>query len=271
MGFKTFHHLQSTILYLRNVPRSPSPPFSLTVEAKRTTLKMQLDVPIKISVVIPALNEAARIERTLEALVTQPGPWEVIVVDGGSTDETMARAAAYATVLTSSPGRARQMNHGAQDADGPVLLFLHADTLLPPDAFDLIRATLNDPSAEAGAFRLRFDVATPLLRFYSFCTRFPLPRLCFGDRGLFVRRAVFEALGGFPKVPIFEDLEMVRLLHQRGGFRFLSRAVTTAARRFESVGPLRQQALNSYLWVRYQLGTDPERIAHLYSYDRKKR
>ena len=225
---------------------------------------------MKISVVIPALNEAARIERTLEALVAQPGPWEVIVVDGGSTDETMARAAAYATVLTSSPGRARQMNHGAKDADGAVLLFLHADTLLPADAFDLIRATLSDPSAEAGAFRLRFDVATPLLRFYSFCTRLPLPRLCFGDRGLFVRRVVFEALGGFPKVPIFEDLELVRLLHQRGGFRFLSRAVTTAARRFESVGPLRQQALNSYLWVRYQLGTDPERIAHLYSYDRKK-
>ena len=79
---------------------------------------------MKISVVIPTLNEAARIEGTLEAIVVQPGPWEVIVVDGGSTDDTRARAAAYATVLTSSPGRARQMNRGAQDADGPVLLFL---------------------------------------------------------------------------------------------------------------------------------------------------
>ena len=226
---------------------------------------------MKISVVIPTLNEAARIESTLEALATQPGPREVIVVDGGSTDDTMARAAAYATVLTSSPGRARQMNHGAQDADGPVLLFLHADTQLPPDAFDFIRAALTDPSAEAGAFRLRFDVATPLLRFYSFCTRFPLPRLCFGDRGLFVRRRVFETLGGYPEVSIFEDLEMVRLLHKRGGFRFLPQAVTTAARRFESVGPLRQQAFNLYLWTRYQLGTDPERIAHLYSYDRPQR
>ncbi len=113
--------------------------------------------------------------------------------------------------------------------------------------------------------------ATPLLRFYSFCTRLPLPRLCFGDRGLFVRRAVFEALGGFPKVPIFEDLEMVRLLYKRGGFRFLSRAITTAARRFESVGPLRQQLLNIYLWMRYVAGTDPARIAHLYSYGRPQR
>ncbi len=226
---------------------------------------------MKISVVIPALNEAVRIESTLEAVVTQPGPWEVIVVDGGSTDDTMARAAAYATVLTSSPGRARQMNHGAQNTDGDALLFLHADTLLPPDAFALIRATLADPSAEAGAFRLSFDSTTPLLRFYSFCTRFPFPRICFGDRGLFVRRAVFETLGGFPEVPIFEDLEMVRLLYRRGGFRFLSRAITTAARRFESVGPLRQQLLNISLWMRYQLGADPERIAHLYSYDRPQR
>ena len=226
---------------------------------------------MKISVVIPALNEAARIERTLAAVAGQPEPWEVIVVDGGSTDETAARAAASATVLTSPPGRARQMNRGWKATDGEVLLFLHADTVLPEDAFGLIRAALADASVEAGAFRLRFDVDTPLLRFYSFCTRFHAPRICFGDRGLFVRRAVFEALGGFPEVSIFEDLEMVRLLYQRGGFRFLSQAVTTAARRFETVGPLRQQLLNSYLWTRYQLGTDPERIAHLYSYHQQKR
>ena len=85
------------------------------------------------------------------------------------------------------------------------------------------------------------------------------------------RRAVFEAVGGFPEVPIFEDLEMVRLLHRRGGFRFLPQAVTTAARRFEAVGPLRQQLLNIYLWTRYQLGTNPARIAHLYSYHRENR
>ena len=225
---------------------------------------------MKISVVIPALNEAARIESTLEAVVAQPEPWEVLVVDGGSTDDTRARAATYATVLSSSPGRARQMNRGAEAADGAVLLFLHADTRLPPNAFALIRTTLADPSAEAGAFRLRFDRDTPLLRFYSFCTRFRLPRICFGDRGLFVRRQVFEALGGYPNVSIFEDLEMVGRLHNRGGFRFLPQTITTAARRFESVGPLRQQALNVYLWTRYQLGTDPERLAHLYSYHRKK-
>ena len=227
--------------------------------------------PVKISVIIPALNEATRIARTLASVTAQPEPWELIVVDGGSTDETVARATQAATVLTSPPGRAHQMNCGWNASNGEVLLFLHADTLLAPDAFDLIRPALADASVEAGAFRLRFDVETPLLRFYSFCTRFPLPRICFGDRGLFVRRSVFEALGGFPEVSIFEDLEMVRLLHRRGGFRFLAQAVTTAARRFETIGPLRQQLLNTYLWTRYQLGTDPERIAHLYSYSRPQR
>jgi len=222
---------------------------------------------MKISVIIPALNESAYIEQTLVAVAIQAAPYEIIVVDGGSTDGTTAQAARAATVLTSQPGRARQMNHGAQAARGEIFLFLHADTLLPPDALDLIRDTLSHPSAEAGAFRLCFDRDTRLLRFYSFCTRFRIPHICFGDRALFVRRDVFHSVGGFPVIPVFEDLEMVRTLHRRGGFRFVPRAVTTAARRFQAVGPLRQQLLNTYLWTRYQLGTDPERIAHLYAYD----
>lgn len=226
---------------------------------------------MNISVIIPAINEASCIEQTLASVVVQPMPWEIIVVDGGSTDDTIERAASLATVLSADPGRARQMNRGAREASGDVFLFLHADTLLPDDALDIIRATLADLEAEAGVFRLQFDVETPLLRFYSFCTRFALPRICFGDRGLFVRRSAFESLGGFPSISIFEDLEMVRLLHDRGGFRFLPQAVTTAARRFETYGPFRQQLRNSYLWLRYLFGTDPERIAHLYSYKHGKK
>ncbi|RMH65943.1 MAG: glycosyltransferase [Bacteroidetes bacterium] len=221
---------------------------------------------MKISVVIPALNEATRIEATLASVAAQPGPLEIIVADGGSVDGTRRLATRRATVIRAPRGRARQMNAGARLASGEVLLFLHADTLLPESAFKHIRRALLQPSVEAGTFRLAFDAEHPLLRFYAFCTRFPLPALGFGDRGLFVRRQVFEAVGGFADIPMFEDLDLVRRLHRRGTFRFLPLAVTTAARRFEARGLLRQQMLNAYLWVRYHLGTPPDALVHLYPY-----
>lgn len=220
------------------------------------------------SVIIPALNEAERLGATLDSIAAQgETDLEVLVVDGGSTDATAALAIrGGARVLTSPPGRARQMNAGAAAATGDVLLFLHADTLLPPDGLARIREALTRHEAEAGAFRLAFDRWTPLLRFYSACTRLHRPGLCFGDRALFVRRNVFEAIGGYAPLPIFEDLDIVRRLYRRGRFRFLSAYVTTAARRFERQGPLRQQVLNSYLWCSYMLGRSPERLHHRYSY-----
>ena len=220
-----------------------------------------------LSVIIPALNEAARIEETLQAVHAQPGEHEVIVVDGSSIDATRLRAARRATVLVSAPGRARQMNAGAERATGDVLLFLHADTLLPPDALAAIRGALAQPDVAAGTFRLAFDRWTPLLRLYSACTALPLASLAFGDRGLFVRRSAFDAVGGFPNVPVFEDLEIVRRLQSYGRFRYLPQHVTTSARRFAAHGPLRQQLLNAHLWTRYQLGEDPEALAGRYRYE----
>jgi len=220
-----------------------------------------------LSVVIPALNEAPILGRTLERIQAQDVPVEVLVADGGSDDGTRALAAGRgATVLTAPRGRARQMNRGAAAAQGDLLLFLHADTLLPPNGLARIRRTLVHRSATAGTFRLQFDRATPLLRFYSWCTRWPWIRICFGDRGLFVRRSAFEAVGGYPDWPLFEDLELAARLHDHGDFRFLDAAVTTSARRFERRGPLHQQVRNLYLWLHYMAGTDPERVAHLYRY-----
>ena len=223
---------------------------------------------MKLSVIIPALNEAGQIEQTLTSVEAQPHVGEIIVVDGGSVDGTRERASGRAVVLASAPGRARQMNAGAAEATGDVLLFLHADTRLPAGATRAIERALADPATEAGLFRLGFDRETPLLRLYGLCTRLPTPLLGFGDRGLFVRRSAFDALGGFPGVPVFEDLEMARRLHRRGGLRFLPQRVRTSARRFRRHGALRQQLRNAYLWLHWLAGTPPERVAHCYRYDR---
>lgn len=219
-----------------------------------------------VGVVIPCLNEEQFIRRTLESVVKQNGPVEIIVVDGGSDDRSREIAREYGCVLRSERGRARQMNVGAAAAQSETLLFLHADTTLPRGAFDLVRRSLEDPRIEGGAFRLRFDRSTSLLQFYSACTRLRSPLLCFGDRGLFIRRAAFRRLGGFPNMALFEDLEMARMLNRQGGFVFLDECVTTSARRFLKSGPLRQQLRNAYLWARYLLGTDPHRLTHLYPY-----
>lgn len=225
-------------------------------------------MPTLLSVIIPALNEARGISDTLESVASQDEDHEILVVDGGSTDGTAHVARRYARVLDAPTGRARQMNAGADAARGDVLLFLHADTILPAGALRRVRTALGDPSVSGGAFRLRFDRDTPLLRFYSFCTRFPVPALCFGDRALFVRRRAFDEVGGYPDVPLFEDLELVRQIDEHGRFAFLEQTVTTSARRFRAVGPLRQQLKNTFLWLHYLAGTDPHRLSGRYPYRR---
>ncbi|MEM9664375.1 MAG: TIGR04283 family arsenosugar biosynthesis glycosyltransferase [Bacteroidota bacterium] len=216
-----------------------------------------------LSVIIPTLNEAHRIGATLQAVRAGAGPEvEVIVADGGSTDDTVRLAAPLATVVHAPRGRARQMNAGAREASGRLLYFLHADTRPPQDYAPLIRHALQN--AEAGAFRLSFDHPSLIYSFYGWCTTWPTPLLCFGDRSLFVRRSAFEHLGGFPDIPIFEDLEMARRLYQRGMFTFMPQAVVTSARRFERVGIIRQQLANAALWAGYLLRLPHHRLQGFY-------
>ncbi len=217
-----------------------------------------------ISIIIPALDEEEALPATLERALGQPGPKEIMVADGGSGDATRQIAEdAGATVVCSPRGRARQMNAGADVATGDALLFLHADTLLPDGALDRVREALTG-GATAGCFRLRFDRGGFWLWLWTRPIWMHWHRWAFGDRALFVRRADFDAVGGFPDQPIFEELDLVQSLRRRGKFVFLPEAVVTSARRFAEVGALRQQLRNWALWGAWLIGVEPARVARFY-------
>lgn len=219
----------------------------------------------KISVIIPTLNEATVIERTLTHLSLIQG-LELIVVDGGSTDGTAALAQRHARVLTARPGRAEQMNRGAQQATGAILLFLHADTLVGPAALREIIEALEDPAIVGGAFRLVIETPRRLLRLIAAAAniRTRLTRIPYGDQGIFVRRSVFEKLGGFPIQPLMEDVEFARRLKRVGRLVILSEAVQTSSRRWDKEGFWYTTLRNQALVLLYFIGISPDRLARWY-------
>ena len=220
---------------------------------------------MQLTVVIPALDEADQIAGAI-ASASAAGS-EIIVVDGGSRDATRQHAAAAgARVVTSAPGRARQLAAGARLAKGDTILFLHADTRLPPGWDAGVRAALADPRVVGGAFRLRFEPRSPALRLVEWGTRLRvvLWRMPYGDQALFVRRRVLEELGGVPQAAIMEDLDLVRSLKRRGRIACLPLAVTTSARRYRAAGVLRSVLRNGLAAARWRLGLPRERIAAWY-------
>lgn len=217
-----------------------------------------------IAVVIPALNEAANLERLLESLERE-GFHTLIVVDGGSKDESADIAGrAGAIVIRSARGRGRQMNAGAAHASSPVLLFLHADTRLPSGAGALIEDALRDPDVVGGCFRLSFDRRSALLRFYASMTRFETALTTFGDQAYFVRASVFDGIGGYREWPLLEDVQLRRDLRQRGRFVKLPSPVVTSARRFNREGTVRRQLLNGLVLLLFYCGISAERLARWY-------
>ena len=220
-----------------------------------------------ISVIIPALDEAHSIGATLDALARADARTEVIVVDGGSADDTAEVARGRgARVVTSARGRGAQMHAGAREARGEVFWFLHADTLAPPDARRHIAAALADPRVVGGNFRIRFDGDSRAARFLTWLyPRLRLLGLCYGDSGIFVRREAYRRLGGFRPFPIFEDLDLVRRLRKAGRVAHLSAAVTTSSRRFEGRSFALTFARWSSLQVLYWLGVHPETLGRMYA------
>lgn len=223
---------------------------------------------MRLSVVVPALDEAANLARLLPDLRRAWPDIEIIVVDGGSRDGTpdVVRGQAGVRLLEGARGRARQMNAGARQAGGDVLLFLHADTRLPDGAPGAIAAALADPAVVGGRFDVRFDSRRRVLGVVAWFmnARSRATSICTGDQAIFVRRAAFEAVGGYPDIALMEDIELCRRLKARGRLAALRARVTTSARKWEREGPLRTIGLMWTLRLLYFCGVAPARLHRWY-------
>ena len=219
-----------------------------------------------ISVVMPTLDEARNLRARAREIAGQVGPCEWIVADGGSTDDTVALASSLgARIVTCAPGRGGQLDAGARVASGGIMLFLHADTGLPDGAFEAMRRSLADVRLVGGNFRMRFTGEGFFTRLLAWCyaNQQRVFGAFFGDSAIFVRRDVFDELGGFGGMPLMEDYAFVRRLRRRGATRRLDLVVTTSSRRFER-NPFRVVTLWVSIMVLYHLGVSPVRLARLY-------
>ncbi|NNJ08832.1 glycosyltransferase family 2 protein [Chloroflexales bacterium ZM16-3] len=220
------------------------------------------------SVIIPALNEEAGIAGCVAAVRDFDPDVEVIVADGGSVDRTAELAAAAGAVVVRGPrGRGPQCNAGAARATGEVLIFLHADTRLPADAFPLLHAVLADPGVQAAKFRLSFDSGDWLLAIAARLMWRDSLLTSYGDQGIVIRRELFAELGGFPDWPLFEDVRLFELARARTEIYVVPAEVVTSARRFEANGVLPQLLHDLWLWLQYVVGVSPHEIAR--SYERR--
>ena len=226
-----------------------------------------------VSIIIPAYNEATCILSVLEPLKHVRGDFEVLVADGSSTDRTreiVRQAAANfprsLRVVESVRNRAIQCNRATEHASGDVFLFLHADILAPPETVESVEDSLRNPSVIGGNFQIVFDGETPVERFFTWCYRVRRPfGIYYGDSGVFVRREVFERLGGFKPIPIMDDYEFNRRLERAGRTVCLNPPMLVSDRRWRVQGVF--PTLFSWVWIQtlYSLGVPAEHLARWYA------
>lgn len=220
--------------------------------------------PLSLAIIIPTLDEEAQLAAVLPTLAGRAE--EIVVSDGGSRDGTREVAAHHgARIVAGTAGRGAQLRRGVAATSADVLLFLHADTRLPADAFRRLGAAVR-AGAVAGGFTILFDPPTPLLRVGSRLVnvRTRLTRLPLGDQGQWATRAVYEAVGGFRDWPILEDVDLMRRLKRHGPVAVLAGPALTSSRRFRRLGIARTVATNWLIWTLYAAGVSPHKLARLY-------
>jgi rSAM/selenodomain-associated transferase 2 len=221
-----------------------------------------------ISVIIPTLNEENNLKRCVESIKNEGVPCEIIVADGGSTDDTVAVALGCGgvKVVEARKGRGSQLNEGTFAASGDELLFLHADTFLEKGWADAVVSALADPSCVGGAFT--FAIAHPGKRYrlteYWVKLRCSVLKLPYGDQGLFIRKDVIEKIGGYKDIPLMEDVDMVERLKKAGGITILGVKAFTQDRRWAKKGWVRVSLMNQVIMILYRIGVEPRTLARLY-------
>lgn len=223
---------------------------------------------MKLSIIIPVLNESRHLLATLKSLtqLTQHDH-EIILVDGGSQDNTLAIARPYADrIITSVKGRAQQMNHGARNARGEILWFLHADSLIPDHADQLIVNIMQQTHSAWGRFNIRLSGSKRVFRIIEqfINRRSRLTGIASGDQGIFVLRREFETIDGYADLPLMEDIELSKRLKKISRPACLTQSITTSSRRWESNGVIKTVILMWYLRFAYFIGTPADKLARLY-------
>ncbi|MHB8483770.1 MAG: TIGR04283 family arsenosugar biosynthesis glycosyltransferase [Nitrospiria bacterium] len=221
---------------------------------------------MKISIIIPTLNEGKILRGTLKRL-KKGMDIEIIVVDGGSTDDTVTIAKEFTKkVLNSPPGRARQMNEGAQNAEGEILLFLHADSRITHGGLGKVVPAIIGTPAVGGAFQLGIDSRNLFLWLIAWFAnlRTRVTKLPYGDQGIFITRAIFHKIGGFPDIPVMEDVALAKKMKREGKIAFLKEKVLTSPRRWKQEGIVWTTVRNQGLMTAYLLGVSPQKLAGCY-------